>query len=545
MTLSQDRKRFYLHNIAFEDIEIVDIAQRKVIDSFRLSEGNKKMRIFGVRADPLNRFMILFVKTATKQVDRFEISAPTLLQYDLKEHKVTRTIPWPNGEEREGVGMQFSPDGKLLYLFFGEDILIYDTTTFKQVDKWELSQPHRRRLRPDQLRLSGRSQRGARLLHRHLQRAGSGAEPPHHGDRARQPGEEERGLLSARPGHRGAASRWRRAGNGPMGCTRRSGSTSSGPSTWRTTSWDRGRSSQGRPRMALKTSSNGKIALHLPGRQHDRSVRGRHFQVPAHHHAGRRHDHGALCHGGAVTPLRRQGYRRAGTSAAPPDCCVRAPYWRKLTLVLALSLISTGAFAGDSVSFQGPDRPRAVGPGFRGAAPDPRAVRRDHAGELRAQCGERAAVHARFGGDSVRHAAVRCTGTCSGSRRDSTRRRGSGDIVSRINNDIGEIQRIAAETVLAWVGNVLFLAGSIVMLLWLDARLFLVSIALVPASVWALTHYRQAAGEQGRHAAPGQRGYRQLPDRDPAGREAGGDVERTGARSGALPPQERRLHATH
>ena len=40
--------------------------------------------------------------------------------------------------------------------------------------------------------------------------------------------------------------------------------------------------------------------------------------------------------------------------------------------------------------------------------------------------------------------------------------------MSRINNDIGEIQRIAAETALAWVGNVLFLAGTIVMLAWLD-----------------------------------------------------------------------------
>jgi ATP-binding cassette subfamily B protein len=65
-----------------------------------------------------------------------------------------------------------------------------------------------------------------------------------------------------------------------------------------------------------------------------------------------------------------------------------------------------------------------------------------------------------------------------------------GEIMSRINNDIGEIQRIAAETALAWVGNVLFLAGSIAMLLWLDARLVLLSVALAPASVWALSHYR-------------------------------------------------------
>jgi hypothetical protein len=140
LSLSQDKKRFYAENLSYEDIEIVDIASRQVIDNFRLSEGNKKVRIFGFEADPLNRFMILLTKTATKLPDRFEIGAPTLLQYDLKEHKVMRTIPWPKGEEREFANMHFSPNGKLLY-FFGDDILIYDTTEFKQVDKWELSRP--------------------------------------------------------------------------------------------------------------------------------------------------------------------------------------------------------------------------------------------------------------------------------------------------------------------------------------------------------------------------------------------------------------------
>ena len=66
-----------------------------------------------------------------------------------------------------------------------------------------------------------------------------------------------------------------------------------------------------------------------------------------------------------------------------------------------------------------------------------------------------------------------------------------GEIMSRINNDMGEIQRIAAETALAWVGNVLFLVGSVAMLVWLDGRLFLLSVALVPVSVWALQHYRR------------------------------------------------------
>ena len=66
-----------------------------------------------------------------------------------------------------------------------------------------------------------------------------------------------------------------------------------------------------------------------------------------------------------------------------------------------------------------------------------------------------------------------------------------GDIMSRINNDIGEIQRIAAETALAWVGNVLFLAGTIVMLAWLDLRLFLVTIVTAPLGLLALVHFRQ------------------------------------------------------
>lgn len=66
-----------------------------------------------------------------------------------------------------------------------------------------------------------------------------------------------------------------------------------------------------------------------------------------------------------------------------------------------------------------------------------------------------------------------------------------GDIVSRLNNDISEIQRVAAEAALAWVGNVLFLAGSLAMMLWLDWRLALVALAPLPVSLVALAFYRR------------------------------------------------------
>ena len=66
-----------------------------------------------------------------------------------------------------------------------------------------------------------------------------------------------------------------------------------------------------------------------------------------------------------------------------------------------------------------------------------------------------------------------------------------GDIMSRLNNDVGEIQRVLSDTLLAWVGNVAFLVGAVGMLLWLDWQLFLAAAALLPPAIWALVRYRR------------------------------------------------------
>lgn len=66
-----------------------------------------------------------------------------------------------------------------------------------------------------------------------------------------------------------------------------------------------------------------------------------------------------------------------------------------------------------------------------------------------------------------------------------------GDIVARINSDIGEIQRVAAEAALAWVGNILFLTGCVAMMVLLDWRLTLVTAAILPISLAALVYYRR------------------------------------------------------
>ena len=142
MVLSKDKKRMYCVNEMMEGIEVADLTSGQVVDSFQLSEGNKKIRFRGITPDPLDRFLITVARSYTKHPDRWEIGPNEILQLDLKTHKVARKIPWPDNEEREGAGFRFSPDGKFLYIF-GNDIVVLDTTdNFKEVDKWELSKPY-------------------------------------------------------------------------------------------------------------------------------------------------------------------------------------------------------------------------------------------------------------------------------------------------------------------------------------------------------------------------------------------------------------------
>jgi ATP-binding cassette subfamily B protein len=66
-----------------------------------------------------------------------------------------------------------------------------------------------------------------------------------------------------------------------------------------------------------------------------------------------------------------------------------------------------------------------------------------------------------------------------------------GDIVSRINGDIGEIQRVTSEAALAWFGQIVALVGTVAMLIYLDWKLFLVSLVMLPPSLWTLARYRR------------------------------------------------------
>ncbi len=134
--LSFNRERLYVRDATTHKVEVVDLASRRSIDKFTLSEGNVTVRINGYNIDPQERFAILLVKSYTKLIDRFEIGPPVLLRYDLREHVVTDTIPWPDDEERDGARILFSPDGEFVY-FFSDEILVLETDGFTEVDRWE------------------------------------------------------------------------------------------------------------------------------------------------------------------------------------------------------------------------------------------------------------------------------------------------------------------------------------------------------------------------------------------------------------------------
>lgn len=66
-----------------------------------------------------------------------------------------------------------------------------------------------------------------------------------------------------------------------------------------------------------------------------------------------------------------------------------------------------------------------------------------------------------------------------------------GDLMSRLNSDVSDVQRVAGDTLLSVLSNLLFFTGSVAMMLWLDWKLFLVGTVLVPFAVLSFLHFQR------------------------------------------------------
>ncbi len=70
-----------------------------------------------------------------------------------------------------------------------------------------------------------------------------------------------------------------------------------------------------------------------------------------------------------------------------------------------------------------------------------------------------------------------------------------GDLMSRLNNDVGEVQRVTADTLLSVLSNVVFLVGSVAAMLLMNWKLFVVSVVFVPACVYTFQRYQRKLTE--------------------------------------------------
>jgi hypothetical protein len=138
---STDGTRLYALNSDMERFEVVDTGTRQSVDTFTLSESGRHIRVMGFAIEPRQRFMAIATRTVVKLGDRFRIEPANLLLYDIGQHKVIRSVPWTGDDDLHFfMDLQFSPDGGLLYVFLNE-IRIFDTKAMTQVDQWDLSRP--------------------------------------------------------------------------------------------------------------------------------------------------------------------------------------------------------------------------------------------------------------------------------------------------------------------------------------------------------------------------------------------------------------------
>jgi hypothetical protein len=141
--LSNDRKKIFINTWPRCGVEVFDHESRKVVNSFALDQGNRRMWLRSFAPTPDDRMLYTIVSTQTKLNDRFEIEWPKLAVIDLQQQKIVKMADFPKEEQSAFAGngvLKLSPDGKYLYQF-RDKIFIFDTTDFKLVQKIDLAKP--------------------------------------------------------------------------------------------------------------------------------------------------------------------------------------------------------------------------------------------------------------------------------------------------------------------------------------------------------------------------------------------------------------------
>lgn len=146
MMWSENKKKLIVHSALECGFEIIDVATRKLERSFKLDTPTKKHRPSGFAISPDDKKMYTALYTIDKKIDRFEVNKPQWAIIDMENGKIDKLVDLPKDQQQlrggggRGGGLRVSPDGKYLYQF-RDNVNIYSTEDFKEVDKIELSKP--------------------------------------------------------------------------------------------------------------------------------------------------------------------------------------------------------------------------------------------------------------------------------------------------------------------------------------------------------------------------------------------------------------------
>lgn len=142
MRLSDDQKLLYATTITTSGIEVMDVATRKIVNSFSLNTRSTHYRFTGGVPDRTGRYFYILGTKIDKGIDSYRISKQQFMVVDLQEKKVVRSAELdPDDQKFSYRGMlMLSPDGKTLYAF-RDKIIVVNTADLKTVDHFDLSKP--------------------------------------------------------------------------------------------------------------------------------------------------------------------------------------------------------------------------------------------------------------------------------------------------------------------------------------------------------------------------------------------------------------------
>ena len=120
-----------------QQIEQVNLAERKVTRVLRPEAKGVRFRIFDIEINPANTNLLYALSMRQKWLpDEIVDMTPVVLVYDLSAGKIVKEIEIPRG----CTNIIFGNDGTEFYLT-GRDVYVYDPETGKQVNRMGLAHP--------------------------------------------------------------------------------------------------------------------------------------------------------------------------------------------------------------------------------------------------------------------------------------------------------------------------------------------------------------------------------------------------------------------